>query len=64
MNLRERRAAEVPEHDAPDAEALFDLDQVGTEVLRSRAHEDDMQCADVGATERKDTLGLQLFCTV
>ena len=62
LNRRERSAAEISEHDAPDAEALFDLDQVGAEVLRSRVHEDDMQCADVGATERQNTLGLQLFC--
>ena len=53
---RERRAAEVSTHDAPDAETLFDLDQVGTKVIRSRAHENDMQCADVGATERQNTL--------
>ena len=55
----ERRAAEVSTHDAPDApdaETLFDLDQVGTKVVRSRAHENDMQCADVGATERQNTL--------
>ena len=56
MNRRERRAAEISAYDAPDAETLFDLDQVGAEVLRSRAHEDDVQCADVGATERQNTL--------
>ena len=52
---RERRAAEVSAHDAPVADTLFDLDQVGAEVLRSRVHEDDMHCADVGATERQNT---------
>ena len=58
LNRCERRTAKITAHDAPDAEALFDLDQVGAEVLRPRAHEDDMQCADVGATERQNTSGV------
>ena len=56
---RERRAAEVSTHDAPVADTLFDLDQVGAEVVRSRTHEDDMQCADVRATERQNTFASQ-----
>ena len=64
LNRRERRAAEISAYDAPDAETLFDLDQVGAEVLRSRAHEDDMQCADVGTTERQNTSGHQRFCSL
>ena len=63
MNRCEGRAAEISEHDAPDAEALFDLDQVGAEVSRSRAHEDDVQCADVGATERQNTFAIAFSAT-
>ena len=52
---RKRRAAEISTHNAPETDTLFDLDQVGAEVVRSRAHEDDMHGADVGATERQNT---------
>ena len=53
---RERRAAEISTHNAPHADMLFDFDQVGAELVRSRPHEDDMHCADVGAAERQNTL--------
>ena len=38
-----------------DTEALFDLEQVDAKEIRARIHEDDMQCADVGAPEGQNT---------
>ena len=60
-----RRATEISAHQTADMEEIFDLEQVDAEVIRSRAHEDDVQGADMGAAKRQNTFGLvQLECGI